>query len=278
MDYYCRVTRFTEIKTERWMITKLRWDLDFLFDCVKSILIHPVDAGKEKVKYDRSKSGVFHAFHTTVEQILKYERLLPFLKQRTLPLNTMPQDRAVLSCDHHALLFTSFVRNLGIPIRVRTGFSKYIVKGMLIPHWITEIYDQTSASWKFVDSERRIKLVSQHNFLLAGQAWQYFKDHPESYIPSYSGLKGRQGLKYALICDLNCMFKNELLGYEWRLKWFHKKKPDLVRTSYENLDVDQQKDVEKLAELLSDPENNRKQLWNLYKKHIQESGTNPPDS
>lgn len=276
MDYYREVTRFTEIGTEKWILDLLTRDLDFLFDCVKSILIHPIDTKFAKVKYDRSKSGVFHALNTTVEQILKYERLAPFLNERKLPLNTTPQDRAVLSCDHHALLFTAFVRNLKLPIRARTGFAKYLVKGALIPHWITEIYDEETQCWVLVDPERRIKSVDWDSFLLAGQAWQHFEKHPDVYIPSYSGLKGKQGLKYAVICDLNCIFKNELLGYEWRLKSFQKLKPDIVRTSCERLARDQQQAVGQIADLLADPDRHRRELWDLYSEHINEPGTDRP--
>lgn len=277
MNYYRQVTRFTEIKTEKWILENLIWDIDFLFDCVKSILIHPVDTKLARVKYDRSKSGVFHALNTTVEQMLKYDKLAPFLKQRKLPLNTTPQDKAVLSCDHHAVLFTSFVRNLNIPIRTRTGFARYLVKGALIPHWITEIYNEEANCWEFVDPERRITAVEKESFLLAGQAWQYFEKNPNAYIPSYSGLKGKQGLKYAVICDLNCIFKNELLGYEWRLKSFNKKKPDIVRASYEKLECHQQHAVSRIAELLSNPDLHTSELWDLYERYIIEPGTARPD-
>ena len=277
MNYYCQVTRFTEIKTENWILENLKWDIDFLFDCVKSILIHPIDTKLAKVKYDRSRSGVFHALNTTVEQMLKYDKLAPFLKERKLPLNTKPQDKAVLSCDHHAVLFTSFVRNLMIPIRTRTGFSRYLAKGALIPHWITEIYNEETKCWEFVDPERRIKSIERESFLLAGQAWQYFEKNTNSYIPSYSGLKTKQGLKYAVISDLNCIFKNELLGYEWRLKSFKKKKPDIVRTSYEKLDHDQQQAFGQIVELLLNPDRHRSELWDLYEKYIHEPETVRPD-
>ena len=276
INYYSQVTRFTEIKTEQWIINKLRWDIDFLFDCVKSILIHPIETKYEKVKYDRSKNGVFHAFNSTVEQILKYDRLAPFLKEKTLPLKTKPQDKAVLSCDHHALLFTAFVRNLNIPIRNRTGFAKYLAPGMLIPHWITEIYDEKLNTWKFIDPERRIKDVNKDSFLLAGQAWQFNEMNPDVYIPGYSGLRGKQGLKYALFSDFNCIFKNELLGYEWRLKIFNKKKPEIVHISYERLTAVQQRDIQQIVKLMADPDKNIKELSALYIKHINEPGTTNP--
>lgn len=87
-------------------------------------------------------------------------------------------------------------------------------------------------------------MVRRDDFLFAGEAWQFFTENPDLYIPSYSGLKGQQGLKYAVISDLNCLFKNELLGYEWRLKSFQKKNPDFVRKFFERMSSGQQQDVQ----------------------------------
>lgn len=277
MNYYSEHSRFTHITIESWISSKLTNDINFLLDIVKSILIHPVDASRLKVKYDRKHSGIFHAFNTTVDQILKYDKLVPFLKDCKLPLSTTPQDRAVLSCDHHALLFTSFMRCLKIPIRARTGFSKYIINGLLIPHWITEFYDENDSSWKLIDPERRIINLNRDSFLFAGQAWEYFFKHPDLKIPSYSGLTGTQGLKYAIISDINCIFKNELLGYEWRLKYFNKKKPDFVRNSYERMTRNQQADLHQMARILSNPDANIKELWELYRQNIGVDSVSPPD-
>ena len=113
--------------------------------------------------------------------------------------------------------------------------------------------------------------------MFAGEAWQFFTKNPDSYIPSYSGLKGQQGLKYTVISDLNCLFKNELLGYEWRLKSFQKKKPDFVRKSFERMGSEQQQDVQQIAKLILDPDKNFQELWKLYQKNIGEPNTDPPD-
>ena len=273
MKYYTSVNRYSEIKTQTWLIDHLKFDYDFLFDIIKSILIHPIDTRAAKVKYDRKNRGIFFCQNSRVETMLQYNRLEKYLEEHKLPLETTANDRAVLSCDHHALLFTSLVRYSGIPIRARTGYSQYIVPGLTVPHWVTEVYDNDHKKWDIIDPERRLKNVDKTQFLFAAEVW---KEHMESgqKFSSYSGLSGRQGLKYAVLCDLNCIFKNELLSYEWRLKAHNRKKPEIVRTSYECLSIEQRTLFDSIARLMLNPDNHMDELWNLYKNVVEEQDLN----
>lgn len=266
MEYYSIPTRFTEITGQTWMIPLLRNDMDFLFRCVKSILLHPFDAKKEGVKFDRSNSKLFHATHTTVDSILAFPGLCKSLKCKSLPLKTLAADKAVLSCDHHALLFASFARYAGKSIRVKPGFALYFVPETYVPHWIVEVYDQREKRWTLVDPDRCLTFVEREKFLCAHRAWS---DHFNKGIafPSFSGFPGLQGLKYALICELNCLFKNELLGYEWRVKKFNTSKPEIVKTSYERLASSQREDLHEIAALMANPDSNMVALTDFYQKY-----------
>ncbi len=268
VNYYKITNRFTRITNEGWIIGELKQDYEFLFSVVKSILIHPMEANVAKVKYDRKNNGIFHCYNSTVDTILKYSFLKQYLKDRKLPLSTQPSDRAVLSCDHHSLLFVSFLRNMGVAARVRTGFSTYIVKDQLIPHWIAEVYDEENKKWMIIDPERQIQNVDRSSFLFASEAWKQNMVNSR-YFLSYSGFPGVQGLKYALLCDLNCVFKNELLSYEWRLKIHNRKKPSVVRATYENLSEEQKNDINRIAEIMVNPDDNSNELWQIYSKIVE---------
>lgn len=268
MDYYKITNRFTRITNEDWIIGELKQDYEFLFSVVKSILIHPMEANVANVKYDRKNNGIFHCYNSTVDTILKYSFLEQYLKERKLPLSTRPSDRAVLSCDHHSLLFVSFLRNIGISARARTGYSTYIVEGQLIPHWIAEVYNEENKKWMIVDPERQTQNVERSSFLFAAEAWKQNMVNSR-YFPSYSGFSGVQGLKYALLCDLNCIFKNEFLSYEWRLKTHNRKKPSIARITYENLSEEQQNDINRIAEIMIDPDYNLNELWQIYSRVVE---------
>lgn len=278
MDYYKKPNRFTQFTEQAWMIEQLLKDYGFLFSVVKSILIHPMDANAGKVKYDRKNNGIFQCYNSTVDTILKYGFLEPYLKERKLPLSTKPGERAVLSCDHHALLFVSFLRNQGIAARARTGYASYLDDDLLIPHWITEVYDETKGKWLIIDPERQLQEVNRSKFIFAAEAWKQNMSNGRNFI-AYSGFPGKQGLKYALLCDLNSLFKNELLSYEWRLPTHHRKKPAMARVSYKNLSDEQREQIHKAAEWMMDPDNHLNELWQIYSQIVEpqdlhESGFN----
>jgi hypothetical protein len=267
MKYYTSINRFTEIKKQAWMIDQLIPDYDFLFSAIKSILIHPMDA--KKVKYDRKNKGIFHCLNSTVETMFTYERLEKYLDEKKIPLNTIANDRAVLSCDHHALMLTSFFRYLDIPIRCRTGYCKYIVKGLTIPHWVTEVYNTEIGEWVIMDPERKIKNADRQQFLFAAQVWAQHMESGRKFS-SYSGLSGKQGLKMAVLCDLNCIFKNELLSYEWRLKAHKRKKPEMAHTSYERLSDVKRNQFDQIAKYMLKPDLHMDELWRLYQEIVEE--------
>ena len=151
------------------------------------------------------------------------------------------------------------------------------MKGWLIPHWIVEIWNETEQAWKLVDPERCIENVDKSDFLPIEESWELFKKQDEEKIPRYSGLKGLQGIKYGLLSQLNCIFKNELLSYEWRLSTYGKEKPEIMKRTYQKLDPDQRSDVESLARMLQAPEKNISQLWLIYTRNKLDDGIEKPE-
>jgi hypothetical protein len=52
-----------------------------------------------------------------------------------------PADRVVGICRHFAVLHTAFLRDQGVPARVRCGFANYFDRSKWYDHWITERWD-----------------------------------------------------------------------------------------------------------------------------------------
>lgn len=263
MEFYKSVNRFTSITGQTWIIDQLKPDFDFLFAVVKSMLIHPNDAEAADVIYDGRENWIFRCHSSTVDTMLQYERLGAYLDQRILPLATPPGDRAILTCDHQAVLLTSFLRHLGIPARARAGYCAYIVDGVMVPHWITEVYDEANRAWIMMDPEKRIKHVERSRFLFAAEAWKESGEDGRQFW-SYSGLSGREGLKYALLNDLNCIFKNELLAYEWRSKENLRRRPEILDIPYAMLSREDQENIQTIAEMMLNPDQHLTELWRLY--------------
>jgi hypothetical protein len=63
------------------------------------------------------------------------------LSPEPLAVARPPVDRVQGICRHFALLQTAFLRDRGVPARVRCGFSSYFEPGKWVDHWITERWD-----------------------------------------------------------------------------------------------------------------------------------------
>ncbi len=277
LAYFARSNAFTQSAALEWISAQLGPAPEDAFAFLKSILIHPVDAQRAKVRFDRSRLGLDHALHSTADSILSDPRLAPRLRERRLPLATRPGERLVLSCDHHALLYAALRRHAAVPVRTRTGFVTYIVPGARVPHWLCEEWDAREGRWRFVDPERRRAAVAPERVALAGTCWLSARSGRRAPPRSYSGLGGMNGLKYALLCDVNSLFKNELLGYEWRVRSFRRPKPEAVRRGYARLTAGELARLDRLAELSEAPDEALPELWEHYATLVPAESMRCPD-
>lgn len=268
LAYFARPNAFTESASLEWICAQLGPTPEHAFAFLKSILIHPVDARRAKVRFDRSRLGLEHALHSTADSILSDPRLAPLLRERRLPLPSRPGERLVLSCDHHALLYTALRRHAGAPVRTRTGFATYLLPGARIPHWLCETWDEREGRWRFVDPERQRVAIAPELVELAGASWIAVRRRRRRPPSSYSGLAGMNGLKYALLSDVNALFKNELLGYEWRVRSFQRPKPAVVGRGYARLTEDELERLDRLAELSLAPDEALDELWEHYRSLV----------
>ena len=94
-------------------------------------------------------------------------------------------DPFVGTCRDFSLLHCSFLRHLGIPARIRSGFADYFGSdGFHVDHVVTEYWDQ-KRGWLFADSQLADPHITAHwnadfdpmdvprdRFLVAGEAWK----------------------------------------------------------------------------------------------------------
>lgn len=93
--------------------------------------------------------------------------------------------RLVGHCRTSSVLATAFYRQLGIAARPRCGFAAYYADGRDFygDHWVVEVWDQATATWRLVDTELDAASRAAHDIsfdpadvprdelILAGQAW-----------------------------------------------------------------------------------------------------------
>lgn len=101
---------------------------------------------------------------------------------QALHIQRPPDRRAIGTCRDFALLLCSFLRDKGVPCRVRCGFAAYFSGGWE-DHWVCEYWDRTTRTWHLSDPQidgllkARLRIgfdptdVPRQCFVTAGQAW-----------------------------------------------------------------------------------------------------------
>ena len=113
--------------------------------------------------------------------------LVRAVDRRPIVQERPPEARVAARCHTYSRLTVAFLRSVGVPARVRCGFSTYSVPGMLEDHWVAECWDGELGRWRTVDANldatwaTRIGFagdpldVTGEEFVTAGHAWQAWR-------------------------------------------------------------------------------------------------------
>jgi hypothetical protein len=270
-NYYLNASRYTDPGDNASLYDDLPAAVEDVVQLVKQQLIHPADAHKYRIRPSRGARWA-PARIRTVKQIL-----LGLLVKNGggLTPNRTTQERMVLSCDHHAILFASMMKHLGRPTRVRVGFASYLVPNRWVSHWVCETWLPEEARWMTIDPDRKIVDGPGERFRLGAGAWQGFRSgslHTGAY---YEGKRrGQSVIKRIMLHDLNAVFHNEMLHYRWlssRAKdgpaLYYKPASRLTKADHQVLDA--------IAAGLVHLDDQFEALLHLYRTHITEPGVLP---
>jgi hypothetical protein len=186
-------------------------DLEALCELVKCQLIHPMEALQMGWELEKvSREG----------EMLDAEDMLGFLMEmdnRGLTCKRKEGDRAVLACYHHALLLASILRERGVPVRLRAGFSRFYEAqaGVRFGHIICEVWDAGKKRWIMADPDRNLVRMKKNDFDFAWMAWENIRQDkldPHIYTASISG--GNRGIVNLLILDASLLVMDEKLYWD----------------------------------------------------------------
>jgi hypothetical protein len=141
-----------------------------------------------------------------------------------------PGERVLGICRHFALLQTAFLRDRGVPARVRCGFSSYFQPGKWVDHWITERWD--AGRWVRDDPQVDDLLAERFGldfdahdqppggFLSGGEAWAAIRaGDADAEDFGIFDMWGGAFVSGNVINDFACLNKVELLPWDhWGMK------------------------------------------------------------
>jgi hypothetical protein len=269
LQFYRKPGHYTDPKEFRHFLQSLPDDLEEIVRFIKTILIHPLEARNNNVKFNYKKALRSQLDYRSIDSILSEPHVSTLLRKQTLDIQPSPSQRGIFSCDHHAVVFASILRLKEKPVRARCGYATYLIPNMYTPHWVCEVYDKEKGKWELIDPEQAILNLARESFLPAGKVWLAVEKGQiavEKIMPDYRS--GSDGVKYRLLNDVNALMKNELLNYDWIIKEATPQPPKLFSKSVAKLDEAEHNLLNMLAEISSEEDPSPSIICAKYQTYV----------
>ncbi len=173
--------------------------------------------------------------------------------------------RITVSCRQASVLFSAILKAKGIPCRSRAGFMDFGDTGdSYMEHWVNEYWDYTENRWVLADVggyyeyEYRFGYsqfdLPRRKFVTASEAWLGLRKntlHKKLDVFSPNPL---EGVCEYLFMDFHALMNNEI---------FYSYQPLYLRGGIQILNGNELRELDMLAELLTAPDKNMKQLEHL---------------
>lgn len=201
------------------------------------------------------------------------------LDERGFAPDRRVEDKLVLTCRFVSVLVSSIYKAKGIPCRSRAGFAPYFRPGVSMDHWINQVWSATEDRWITFDADGLYDGLGlpftpydmeEEQFDWAAQVWLDIRSgKADGARFVYADCLGTCGLRAAgryLVYDLHALMNNEI-SYVFQpryLEGFLRGEEELDRAQLEELD--------RLAELLLEPDRNFEELlrWWETRRHFRD--------
>ena len=173
--------------------------------------------------------------------------------------------RITVSCRQASVLFSAILKAKGIPCRSRAGFMDFGDTGdSYMEHWVNEYWDYTENRWVLADVDGYYEYeyrfgysqfdLPRRKFVTASEAWLGLRKntlHKKLDVFSPNPL---EGVCEYLFMDFHALMNNEI---------FYSYQPLYLRGGIQTLNGNELRELDMLAELLTAPDKNMKQLEHL---------------
>ena len=225
LSYYASPGVFTTVEGFEDQVEALLDDVASVVAAVQGLLIHEAWAPAYGVTLS-SKRVAEKELHGAVAMLHRASSM----DTRPLSVARSADCRVVSVCRHFATLFVAFMRQKGVPARVRSGFANYFESGVNGDHWVGEYWNAKQGRWVLVDEQldelqRNVVKpdfdtldVPRDRFLVAGDAWHACRSggaDPQTFGVGSADLWGLEEVMGAVFLDLAALQKVELLPWNW---------------------------------------------------------------
>lgn len=181
--------------------------------------------------------------------------------------------RLTVSCRQASILFSAILKAKGIPCRSRAGFMDFGNSGdSYVEHWINEYWDFGGNRRVLADVDGYYEYeerfgysqfdLPRHKFITASEAWLGLRRHTLYKNLDVYPTNLLEGVCKYLLMDFHALMNNEI---------FYSYQPEHLRGGIQTLSETELCELDHLAELLEDPDENIEQiehLWNTAEKWL----------
>ena len=174
--------------------------------------------------------------------------------------------RITVSCRQASVLFSAILKAKGIPCRSRAGFMDFGDAGeSYMEHWVNEYWDFGESRWVLADVDGYYEYeprfgysqfdLPRRKFVTASEAWLGLRKgtlHKKLDVFSDDPL---EGVCEYLFMDFHALMNNEI---------FYSYQPQYLRGGIRNLSEEELCELDGLAELLAEPDENRERIERLW--------------
>lgn len=174
--------------------------------------------------------------------------------------------RITVSCRQASVLFSAILKAKGIPCRSRAGFMDFGDAGdSYMEHWVNEYWDFDKNRWVLADVdgyyeyEQRFGYsqfdLPRRKFTTASEAWLGLRRNTLKKKLDLFSPNPLDGVCEYLIMDFHALMNNEI---------FYSYQPLYLRGGIETLNESELRELDHLALLLAEPDQNMEQIENLW--------------
>lgn len=174
--------------------------------------------------------------------------------------------RITVSCRQASVLFSAILKAKGIPCRSRAGFMDFGNTGdSYMEHWVNEYWDFADNRWVLADIDGYYEYetrfgysqfdLPRRKFITASEAWLDLRANKSDKKLDVFSPNPLEGVCEYLFMDFHALMNNEI---------FYSYQPLYLRGGIQTLDESQLQELDYLAKLLADPDENMNQLDHLW--------------
>ena len=277
LEFYKKTSIYTDLGLYCHFARSLPNDIKELVKLQRMQIIHPIiicnnlqDGWWDDLTKVPKTSIIFEDDIFPTAQSMLAELLR---RDKNYSINRKVEDKIHVICRGEAILLAAILKAKGIPTRVRSGFAEYLRHdGIYYDHWITEYYDKKDNKWILVDADDQwgdIKIdfdlndIPRNKFMFGAEAYLNLRNNNKSQknivFSSEPITIGLPAAIRVLFFDFHSLMNDEII-----INFV----PKYVLEKNFNLNEDELKELDELASLMLEPDNNFNKLYEIWNNNL----------